>query len=108
MEKGRFGMIIHSVYFWLKEGLSDEDRSRFDSGLRSVLDQDNVCGGYIGKPASTPPRPVIDSSYTVALHVHFVDVEAHDAYQDDPNHHAFISNCSSLWDKVLIYDAEVS
>ena len=101
-------MIVHSVFFWLKEDLSDDDRATFDTGVRSLLDQDNVSGGSVGVPAATPERPVIDSSYTVALHVNLDDMAAHDAYQVDPNHTAFIETCAPFWDKVVIYDAEVS
>ena len=34
------------------------------------------------------------------------DVAAHDAYQVDPIHHAFIDQFKSFWNRVQIYDAE--
>ena len=29
-------MLIHTVIFWLKEGLNDEDRAKFFNGVRSL------------------------------------------------------------------------
>ena len=55
-------------------------------------------------PAATGDRPVIERSYTVGLTVLFKDVAAHDAYQIDPLHQAFLASCRSYWSKVQIYD----
>ena len=61
---------------------------------------------YIGKPAATEKRPVIESSYSVALTVMVKNVAAHDAYQVDPIHLAFVKQCNTFWTRVQIYDAE--
>jgi hypothetical protein len=34
------------------------------------------------------------------------DLAAHDAYQVDPIHLAFIGSCKQFWARVQIYDAE--
>ena len=60
----------------------------------------------VGVPAGTTRRPVIDSSYDVALIVECKDVAAEAAYQVDPLHLAFIENCKHLWTRVQIYDSE--
>jgi hypothetical protein len=60
---------------------------------------------HVGTPAPTPPRPVIDTSYDFALTVLVQDVAAHDAYQADPIHLAFVAAFKPFWDRVQIYDA---
>ncbi len=97
-------MVIHSVYFWLKPELSEQDRNAFWEGAKSLLTIRSVANGYVGKPAETESRPIIDSSYDCALIVMFSDLEAHDVYQADPIHDAF-RTLSHLWERVQIYDA---
>jgi hypothetical protein len=60
---------------------------------------------YIGKPAATSARPVIDATYSFALVVVLEDIAAHDAYQEDPLHKDFVNRFASHWDHVRIYDA---
>jgi Stress responsive A/B Barrel Domain len=97
-------MLVHSVYFWLKPELSDEQRDKFWELVRSLSKIASARQCYIGTPASTE-RAVIDSSYSCALIIVFDDLAGHDAYQVDPIHDRFRDECSSLWSKVLIYDA---
>ena len=42
----------------------------------------------------------------LALTVLLKDVAAHDAYQVDPIHLAFVASCKALWTRVQIYDAQ--
>jgi glyoxylate carboligase len=98
-------MMIHSVYFWLKPELSAAQRETFKRGLDSLGAISTVDKIYIGVPAATPRRPLIDSSYSYALVLLFKDLAAHDAYQIDPIHVAFNNSCRELWARVQIYDA---
>ena len=98
-------LFIHSVYFTLKEGLSDEDRTRFEAGLASLAGIETVRQGYIGPPADTH-RPIIDRAYTHALILAFDDAAGHDAYQEHPVHDAFSDNCSPYWAQVRIFDVQ--
>ena len=52
------------------------------------------------------PRPVIDQSYAWGLVEHFDDLEAHDAYQVDPDHHVFIDSFKSWWARVEVRDLQ--
>ena len=61
---------------------------------------------FIGKPAGTEQRPIIDRSYDLGLTVVLQDVAAHDEYQADPVHLKFVEECGHLWDRVQIYDSE--
>ena len=73
-------MLIHSVLFWLKENLSEEDRSAFFDGVAKLGKIESVEHSFIGTPADTPNRPVVDDSYDCALTVVLRDLEQHDAY----------------------------
>ena len=99
-------MLTHTVIFWLKEGLTQEDRDLFFDEVKALTTIDSVETGFLGTPASTPQRPVVDDSYDCALSVALKDLDAHDHYQADPIHLAFIEKCRHLWEKVIIYDAD--
>ncbi len=99
-------MLVHSVYFWLKEDLSQEQMGDFRAGLETLAKIASAEAVYIGTPAATPERPVIDTSYSFALTVLVTDLAAQDAYQVDALHKAFVENFASYWDRVQIYDAD--
>jgi hypothetical protein len=97
-------MIVHAVYFWLREDLPEEERETFAELLHALTTIEDVERGYIGPPADTD-RPVIDRSYSWAEVLIFKDRAAHDRYQVHPTHRRFVERCRSFWTKVLIYDS---
>ena len=97
-------MLVHAVYFWLREDLSEEDRETFAELLHGLTTIEDVHQGYIGRPADTD-RPVIDRSYSWAEVLIFTDRAAHDRYQAHPTHRRFVERCATFWTKVLIYDS---
>ena len=97
-------MFVHSVYFWLKEGLPAEDVEDFRRGLASLAGISSVRQSHIGVPAATN-RPVIESSYSYALILSFHDQQGHDLYQEHEVHDRFRQDCSPYWSKVLIFDS---
>ena len=99
-------MLVHVVLFWLKDNLSDTQRSEFKAGLDSLTEIESAEAVYVGKPAATAARPVVDTSYDYCLTVIAKDVAAHDTYQVDPRHTAFIENFKPFWTQVKIYDAD--
>lgn len=99
-------MLVHTVLFWLKKDLSQAQQDAFRAGLETLLDIPAVEAAFIGTPAGTPVRPVIDTTYSYMLTVLLQDVAAHDAYQDDPIHLAFVDKHKVDWDRVQIFDAE--
>ena len=101
-----FKMLVHTVFFWLKPDLSEEERQLFHNEVKSLGSIESVAGFYHGKPSATPPREVVDDTYDLGLTVILADLGAHDAYQADPIHLAFVEKCKPLWEKVKIYDAE--
>ncbi len=97
-------MFIHSVYFWLKDDLTNAQLEQYRAGLKALTTIGTVTFSYVGAPAGTP-REVVDNSYSHVLIVGFADKAGHDAYQDDPIHDAFRNDCGTFWDRVQIYDA---
>jgi len=94
---------VHSVYFWLHEGTSAEDRAAFHKGVEALTKCKTIQQAFIGPPAGTP-REVVDNTYEIALLVFFKNKEDHDAYQVDPDHDLFINSFKHLWARVQIYD----
>ncbi len=99
-------MLVHTVYFWLKPELTPAQRAEFRRGVESLGGIKAVDRIYVGTPAKTQKRPIIDDSYSVALTVVCKDIAGHDAYQVDPIHLKFVETFKTFWTRVQIYDAE--
>ena len=99
-------MLVHTVFFWLKPEITAAQRADFRTGVESLGGIKAVDKLYVGAPAKTTKRPIIDDSYSVALTVICKDVAAHDAYQTDPIHLVFVEKFKTFWNRVQIYDAE--
>jgi hypothetical protein len=99
-------MLVHVVLFWLRDDLSTEEQAQFVKGLKSLQDIAAAEAVYVGTPAATPERPVIDNSYDYCLTVILRDMAAHDAYQADPLHQSFLNSFRTFWKAVKIYDAD--
>ena len=98
--------MIHTVFFWLKDGLSDEQVAYFEGELAKLPSIETVGSGATGKPAATDPRPVTDDSFSYHLSLTFDSIADHDAYQVHADHDAFVENCKDLWARVVVYDSE--
>jgi len=99
-------MMIHSVYFWLKEDLSETDRESFENGMRALFEIDCVQSGEIGEAANTPDRPVTQNTFDYALFLRFESVDDHDAYQVHPDHDVFVKEFSPWFETVQVYDTQ--
>lgn len=99
-------MLVHTVLFWLRKDIDGDKVTEFRIALESLKGIESAEAVYIGIPAATPERPVIDNSYDFCLTVILKDMAAHDAYQIDPLHTAFLENNKELFKKVKIYDAD--
>lgn len=100
-------MLAHSVFFSLTD--------RTEPAIQKML---QACRNYLsghpgtrffacGTPNQALTRPVNDRDFDVALHIVFDSVEAHDAYQNAPLHHQFISENKANWKLVRVFDADV-
>jgi hypothetical protein len=99
-------MLIHSVYFWLKPELTAEGRAHFKAEVKKLSAVRSIEKIYVGAPASIAERSVTDRTFDVALTIAFRDGPAHDAYQVDPIHLAFVEGNKGAWTKVQVYDSE--
>ncbi|WPJ94276.1 Dabb family protein [Coraliomargarita algicola] len=99
-------MLVHTVFFWLRKDLDGAQITEFRMGLESLKTIDVADAVYVGSPAHTAERPVLDTSYDFCLTVILKDVAAHDAYQAHETHQAFIAAHKEQWKKVKVYDAE--
>jgi hypothetical protein len=78
-------MHTHTVFFWLRDNLSDADHRAFQNGLDLLSRQPQIRDRRVGKPATTK-RPVVDSTYSYAIVLSFDDTNGHDAYQVSAEH----------------------
>ncbi|WP_050029351.1 Dabb family protein [Verrucomicrobium sp. BvORR034] len=98
--------MLHNVYFWLKSDLNPDQRNTFEGELIKLKEIPYLVHGFIGKPAKTEERPVTDHSFNYSLTLHFKNMEDHDHYQTNCEHHLrFINTCKSFWDRVVVYDS---
>ena len=97
--------VVHTVFFWLKEIDNKEHQNSLYVGLKELAKIDLIKTAYVGRPADTN-RGVIDSTYSFSVTFVFDNSVDQDAYQVHPDHYVFINNCSFLWEKVVVYDAE--
>jgi Stress responsive A/B Barrel Domain len=103
--KNEKSVVVHHVFFWLKNPSSLDDRKKLIEGLKTLAKIESVRNLHIGVPADTEKRPVVDSSYSVSELIFFDDVSGQNIYQDHPIHKKFVADCSALWEKVIVYDS---
>ena len=62
-------MLSHTVIFWLKPGLSENEINLFKEGVNKLGEISSVENFFLGRPAATPKRPVVDDTYDFAVTV---------------------------------------
>lgn len=98
--------IVHHVFFWLKNPGSTEDRDKLVAGVKTLAKIETVRKLRVGIVASTEKRDVVDNSWAVSELMFFSNLAGQATYQTHPIHLEFIKNCSHLWEKVIVYDAQ--
>ena len=99
-------MFIHTVLFHLKDSLSKDQIKAFEAGLDSLRNIEANTACYIGTVvAETKDRSIVRSDYNYNLTLFFEDLEAHNAYQVDPLHKAFVAEFSPFWERLEIIDS---
>ena len=96
--------VIHHVFFWLKNPSSKPDLERLLQGLKTLKGIETVRKIYIGIPAATEHRNVVDVSYNASELIFFDDLSGQKIYQEHPIHKKFVEDCAHLWEKVVVYD----
>lgn len=96
--------MVHHVFFWLKNPDSAKDRDSLIAGLKTLAGIPLISELYVGTPADTEKRDVVDASWQVSELMFFDNPDAQANYQVHPLHQDFIRNCGHLWEKVVVYD----
>ena len=99
-------MLNHIIIFWLKDDLTENQLREFRTGLEALKEIEHVNALYVGTPAKTAKRPVIDNSYDIGVTILFDSVEEHDKFQGNQLHTNFREKFSSFWSRIVIYDFE--
>ncbi|WP_158607361.1 Dabb family protein [Rhodohalobacter sp. SW132] len=97
--------LVHTVFFWFNDDVSEEDHSNFYEELKKLMEIDEILHGWIGVPAATEERGVIDNTYDYSITFVFEDEAAEHEYQVHPIHQEFIEKNAHLWADVTVYDA---
>lgn len=104
LKKLRSPQLMHTVYVWLKEDLSEEDFYSFLEDAEDLGNIKSVARLRIGKPAKTENREVVDQSYSYAMNIEFDSIADQNAYQVDSIHLKFVENNEDKWEKIMVYD----
>ena len=101
-------MIIHQVFFWLKNPQDTAARDRLIAGIRAMAVIPEIRALRVGTAAGTESRDVVDASFDVSETMEFASLAGQKAYQDHALHRAFAASYGELWDRVVVYDIAVS
>ena len=99
------GLLIHNVYFSLKEPTPEKRQRLIDACHRLLPAHPGIVFFACGARAEGLDRDVNDRDFDVGLHIVFTDQEAHDRYQDAPLHLRFIQECQDDWRQVRVFDS---
>lgn len=98
-------MFLHNVHYWLKPGLTAEERELFFQGIDDLKKLKSVRAAWFGTPAPGGEAGA-EAGYTHAIVMDLGDAAGHEAFQADPEHDAIRRRIGASWEKILIYDIE--
>lgn len=101
------GMLQHTVYFYLNEDVTAEQKENFEEGLKELLAIEEVYDYQIGVPGKTEEREVTDHSFGYSFTSWFENIDDYRVYADHPTHLEFIDEYEDLWADVRVYDSEI-
>ena len=99
--------LLHTVLFWLKPDLSDEEVENFKGFFDELRKVPTIGELHVGQPAQTENRDVVDNTFTYSLFVTFDNQDDHDVYQDHEYHVNAVEKYSKYWDKVVVHDSVI-
>ncbi|HLT86457.1 MAG TPA: Dabb family protein [Sphingobacterium sp.] len=102
------GTILHSVYFWLKDDITEEEEQDFLNFFEELRKVPGVQTLQYGKPAPTNPRPVVDNSFQYNLVVTFQNMDDINTYETHPAHISAAEQYSKYWTNVEVRDVVIS
>ncbi|WP_443943898.1 Dabb family protein [Pedobacter sp. AW1-32] len=102
------GLIVHSVYFWLKKGISASDEREFLKYFDLLKKIPGAKSLQFGKAAATTPRPVTDNTFNYNLIITFDSLKAIKIYETHPDHLRGAKEFEKYWDRVQVRDTVLS
>lgn len=103
----KYGPIVHSVYFWLKEDITDQEKIDFINFFEALKKITSIQTLKYGPPAPANPRPVVDNSFSYNLIVTFANIDNLNSYEVDPIHLEAIEKYEQYWTKVEVRDTSL-
>jgi hypothetical protein len=103
-DEARQPMLIHNVYFTLKDGTPENTNKLVDACYKYLKDHPGVVFFAAGPLVQELDRPVNVRDFHVGLHVVFKSKKDHDVYQTAETHLKFIEENKPTWDKVRVFD----
>jgi len=101
-------MLGHMVYFTLKDKSPASIEKMLQACRKYLTGHPGTKFFAVGTRVPDLTRPVNQLDFDVALQMIFESREAHDAYQVAPRHEQFIEENKANWEKVRVFDANVS
>lgn len=100
-------MLQHTVFFYLHEDVTQEEREQFEKGLKTLLSIEEIYNYELGTPAATEERDVTDHSFGYVIYSWFETLEDYEVYEEHPVHLEFIDTYNHLWAEVKVYDSDI-
>jgi hypothetical protein len=100
--------LAHVVFFTLNDKSPDKQQSLVEACRKYLKPQPGVLFFAAGTRAEGLVREVNDCKFDVALMIVFESRAAHDRYQEDATHDAFIVAQRENWEQVRVFDSEVA
>jgi hypothetical protein len=101
-------MLSHAVYFTLKHRTPEAAANLVAACRKHLTGHPGTVSFSVGTCAPEYDREVNDRDYDVVLTIVFESHAAHDEYQTDPRHEAFIAENATEWAKVRVFDANLA
>jgi hypothetical protein len=101
-------MLGHMVYFTLKDRSAAAIDKMLQACRKYLTGHPGTVFFAVGTVVPDLNRPVNQVDFDVALQLVFESRQAHDAYQEAPRHHQFVDENKANWERVRVFDANVS
>jgi hypothetical protein len=100
--------LSHVVFFTLRDSSPAAIQNLVDQCHKYLKNHPGVLFFGAGTLAAEYARPVNDHDFHVCLNVVFDSRASHDAYQTAADHLTFIAQNRDNWEKVRVFDADVT
>ncbi len=101
------GQLTHCVFFALQDNTPENCQALVDECHTYLNRPGGVVSMHVGIRDAGLDREVNDADFDVSLVIVFESRDAHDVYQDHPEHLTFIERNKQTWRSVRVFDAIV-